>query len=163
MLSGTGVSALDGSHSTERVFAPGVLARLDARIRGHALDRALAAGVEPIDSPALAHRAARLTAPRMRRRAADGIERLLDAAVQAPSPRRVSPSRAAVAARAEALWETAGLLRSSSPVYARGMAILTVLLTDGTGPAYAESPNGAFAERLEAARVALMGGIGDEE
>jgi nucleoside-diphosphate-sugar epimerase len=157
MLIDTGSRARDGDHSTERVFAPGILARLDARIRGHALDRALAAGVHPVDSPALAHRAAQLTAPRMRRRTADGIERLLDAAVQAPSPRRVSPSRAAVAAQADALRETAALLRTSSPVYARGVAILTILLSDGTGPAYAESRNGAFAHRLDQARAELSG------
>ena len=156
------IDTRDISVPSECVFAPGILARLEARVRARTLDRALAAGTDPVDSPALAHRAARLTAPPMRGRAADGVERLLDAAVQAPSRRRVSPSRAAVAAQAEELRATAALLRASTPVYARGMAILTVLLSDGTGPAYVESRNGAFADRLEEARAALMGRIGDE-
>lgn len=153
---------LDTGGRSERAFAPGFLARLDARVRSHRLDRALAEGAQPVDSPALARRAALLTAARTRRRVADGIERLLDAAAQAPRRGRVSPSRAAVAAEADDLRETAALLRGSPPVYARGIAILTVLLGDGTGPAYVESGNGAFAHRLEEARAALMGRIEGE-
>lgn len=142
-----------------RVFAPGIVARANARIRARTLDRALAGGAHPSDSPALAHRAARLASPQTRRHAADGLERLLAAATGPPSRRRVHPRRGAVVAQAEQLRDTAALLRAPIAVYAQGMAMLTLLLSDGTGPAYSEGRDGAFAGELERAREALTGRI----
>jgi hypothetical protein len=146
----------DGSPPA-RAFAPGPAVRLLARTRARALDRALAAGTGADGSSALALRAARLTSPRMRSRVADHLERLLEAAEAPPSRRRVTPRRTVVLAEAAQLRETAALLRRPTPVYARGVALLTRLLADGTGPAYAPSREGAFAERLREARAALRG------
>ncbi len=55
-----------------------------------------------------------------------------------------------------ALRELAALLRGSTPVYARGVAMLHALLTDGTGPVYTD-PDGALLEtRLHEAREATF-------
>jgi hypothetical protein len=108
----------DGSPSA-RAFAPGPAARLLARTRARALDRALAAGTGADGSSLLALRAARLTSPRARARVADHLDRLLAAAEAPPSRRRVQPRRTAVLAEAAQLRDTAALLRRPAPVYAR--------------------------------------------
>lgn len=146
----------DGSPSA-RAFAPGPAARLLARTRARALDRALAAGTGADGSSLLALRAARLTSPRARARVADHLDRLLAAAEAPPSRRRVQPRRTAVLAEAAQLRDTAALLRRPAPVYARGVALLTLLLADGTGPAYAAAREGALGDRLREAREALRG------
>jgi hypothetical protein len=146
----------DGS-TPAGAFAPGLAARLRARTRARALDRALAAGSGADGSSALALRAARLTSPRTRARVADHVERLLAAAERPPSRRRIGPRRAVVVAEGEQLRETAALLRGPTPVYARGLALLMLLLSDGTGPAYAPGREEAFAERLHEAQAALRG------
>jgi hypothetical protein len=157
MLIEAGSLTLRDGSAPARAFAPGLAARLRAWSRARALDRALAAGSGADGSSALALRAARLTSPRTRARVADDVERLLAAAEAPPSPRRIGPCRAVVAAAAEQLRETAALLRGPTPVYARGIAMLTLLLSDGTGPAYAPAREGAFPERLQEARAALLG------
>src|SRR5947209_7677260 len=59
-----------------RRLDPGWTARLAARLRGSALDRALSAGADPAASPQLAARAARLTSASMRCQVARGLERI---------------------------------------------------------------------------------------
>ena len=56
---------------------PTPLTRARARLRRSSLDRALAQGADPCPSPALAHRAARLTSERSRQRLATWIEAIL--------------------------------------------------------------------------------------
>ena len=56
---------------------PGRIARLLARTRSGALDRALIAGADPASSPQLAARTTILTSPGFRGLIADGLERLL--------------------------------------------------------------------------------------
>jgi hypothetical protein len=48
------------------------------------------------------------------------------------------------------------VLASDLPVYARGIALLNQLLTDGNGPAYHGTVD-SLARRLEEARMALQG------
>jgi hypothetical protein len=140
----------------EQLLAPHVLARLGARIRAGALDRALIAGARPDDSPQLAARAAALTSRRHRRELADGLDRLV---LAASGPQRrwwALAGRRSVLANADALDELATLLRSDAPLYARGIALIAETLSDGVGPAYlGEAP--ALARRLSDAGVALSG------
>jgi hypothetical protein len=156
-------SAARESFSTiyERVagqaFTPGRTARLIARLRSGALDRALIDGADPASSSQLAARAASLTSPRSRELIADGLERLV--LVAEGSTRRwwAASRRVAVVANARELRELAALLRGGSLLYARGMAILGELLSDGAGPAYLGEADG-LAHELSRARIALGGG-----
>ena len=136
---------------------PGRAARMTARMRAGALDRALIAGADPASSTQLAARATSLTSPRFRALIADGLERLL---LVAEGPTRrwwAAARRGAVLANARELAELAALLRGGALLYARGIAILGELLSDGTGPAYRGEVDD-LAQELRRARIALGGG-----
>ena len=140
-----------------QAFTPGRVARLIARLRAGALDRALIDGADPASSPQLAARAASLTSPRFRELLAAGLERLV---LVAEGPTRrwwVASHRGPVVANARELHELAALLRGGSLLYARGMAILGELLSDGAGPAYLGEAD-RLSDELTRARIALDGG-----
>jgi hypothetical protein len=121
------------------------------------LDRDLAAGRRPGSSPAHARRARRLVAPRGRRRLAAGLERPLAAAV-APRPvysAAVPPHRGEVRAAREDLEALVERLRDERPVTARGVALVSLLLSDGASPAYAPRRPGALSEWAATALRAL--------
>jgi len=117
--------------------------RLVARVRFATLDEALAAGVEPESGPALALRAERLIAPPMRHRLGRCLRFYANEARRRRSPWR-APWPAAppplpgsgphVAGAADELLELADMLEGSEPVEVRGVALVSVLLTDGGGP-----------------------------
>jgi hypothetical protein len=137
-----------------RSLRPGPLARLTARVHSQSLDRALIAGADPSGSPQLAARTAQLTSPRTRALISGGLERLLRGA-QGPQRRWSAISRRGqLLANASRLHELAGVLASDVPVYARGIALLNELLTDGNGPAYHGTVE-SLARRLDEARMAL--------
>ena len=136
-------------------FEPGFTARLAARARGHALDRALIEGADPAATAQLAARAARLTSMPMRREVARGLDRLALEGREAPARWQVRPFKRAAAANAPELHALAARLRGSGPLYARGIAMLSRLLTEGAGPAYSDRRGELLAQRLHDARVAL--------
>jgi hypothetical protein len=107
---------------------PGVRDRVAARLRARRLDRALARGVHPEATAALALRARRLTGSCRRRVMADGYRR-----VPVKARGRLDGVGADFAGIAERL-------AGPGPVTARGAARAWLLLTDGTGPLY-NSPN----------------------
>jgi hypothetical protein len=139
-----------------RLFRPGLRTRVAARLRGAALDRALADGADPADCPRLAARAAQLTCRDARARLADTVERFVVAA-ELPSWGRVSPARGGVRANRAQFVELAARLRSDAPVYARGMAELKLMLRDGTGPAYLDRHGEALARQLAVVFAGLNG------
>jgi hypothetical protein len=116
----------------------------------------LVAGADPARSRQLAARACWLTSSAHRRSLASAIERLLRSAYQPVNFWGVTPQRRAVMDHADELSALACLLRSRSPLYAGGIAMLGRLLSDGTGPAYVGEPE-LLARRLSEARVALAG------
>jgi hypothetical protein len=134
---------------------PGFAARLGARARGHALDRALIEGADPAATAQLAARAGRLTSMPMRREVARGLDRLALGGREAPARWQVRPFKRAAAANASELHALAARLRGSGPLYARGIAMLSRLLTEGAGPAYSDRRGELLAQRLRDARVAL--------
>jgi hypothetical protein len=121
-----------------RLFGPSVPARITARLRAGVLDRALAAGADPAASPQIAARTAKLGSTLMRTRIAEGLERLALSADKPRSRLRILPSRAAMLGNRSEMLELADILRQNRPLYARGVAMLKVILTDGTGPAYTD-------------------------
>jgi hypothetical protein len=138
-----------------RLLEPSAAVRIAARLRRGMLDRALTNGADPAASRLIAARAAQLASASMRARVADGLERL---ALSADSPRsrvRILPSRAAMLGNRSELLELAGLLRRDRPLYARGVAMLEVILTDGASPAYTDRRGEALARQLQIARAGL--------
>jgi hypothetical protein len=151
-----GSSPLRHRHVARRTLGPGRVARLAARARPGSLDRQLIAGLDAADSPQLAARAARLVTPRTRALLAEGLERLLGAA-QGPQRRWCAVGqRAPLLANAQEIRELTLLLRGETPLRARGIAILSELLSDGTGPAY-QGGREDLARRLAEARSAICG------
>lgn len=112
--------------------------RVAAHIRRRRLDRALAGGIPPETSVALALRAERLTEPEHRRSMAQALRRILRESRDGgrAGPGRVPPSRARVRAAREQLAMLADTLEDPGPVSAGGAAQALMLLTDGTGPLY---------------------------
>jgi hypothetical protein len=91
----------------------------------------------------------------MRREVASGLDELALDGPGAGGRWRVRPFRAAAAANAPELHALAARLREPGPLYARGIAMLSRLLTEGTGPAYNDSRGDLLAQRLRDARVAM--------
>lgn len=112
--------------------------RLLAQARASSLDRQLAAGRPPRSSHALAIRARELVSPAARRELAQCWANVLDQAARRPVP--VSPRaplrHGAVIAVREDLREMILVLTSGLPIGARGAAMASWLLSDGTGPLY---------------------------
>jgi hypothetical protein len=116
----------------------GLWLRLQVAWRSAALDRELAEGVDSGSSPLLALRARTLTAPRGRRRIADGLVRAqrsarsrtpgITAAIQ-PDARELRAASPVLAALGERLHD-------AEPVAAQGVAMLALLLTDGESVLY---------------------------
>jgi hypothetical protein len=138
--------------------------RLLARCQAGRLDRELAEGASPEASAALAARAMRLTSMEFRRGLAASLRRIVVAtgepaqvrsAAAPKSPGAVRPPRvplrhARISRSARLLAELASRLAEPGPVPVQGVAMVTRLLSDGTGPLYREASRddlGAVAER----------------
>ena len=112
--------------------------RLLARALASSLDRQLAAGRPPLSGHALAIRAREIISPAARRDLAQRWSNVLDRASRRPVPRspRAPLRRGAVIAAGEDLREMISVLTSGLPIDARGAAMASRLLSDGTGPLY---------------------------
>jgi hypothetical protein len=140
--------------------------RLLAHCQAGRLDRELAEGTSPEASAALAARAMRLTSLGYRRDLAASLRRIVVAtgepapvrAVQVAAPKspgaarplRVPLHHARVSQYARLLAELATRLAAPGPVPVRGVAMVTRLLSEGTGPLYREASRddlGLIAER----------------
>lgn len=153
----------------DRVAFPGIRLRLGAEPWRHVrlavvvwcqaaqLDRQLAAGTNPQRSPALRLRAQTITARRSRRRLAGGLGRALSNAEDiAPGfTAAVRTHHREVLAAGIVLEALRRRLCAPEPVTAQGVAILQVLLTDGTSLLYRTGEPGALGSHLRAAAAAL--------
>jgi hypothetical protein len=148
--------------------------RVAARCAAARLDRELAAGASPEVSARLGARAGQLTSAKYRRDLAASLLRLLAAAGEpgaaepgagaaepgagvgkpgavvlvpgrAGRPARLPLCRARIRQSGPVLAELAGRLAEPGPVPVRGVAIVSQLLADGTGPLY----HAACADDLE--------------
>jgi hypothetical protein len=126
----------------------GLRARLKAFTGRMELDRRLAAGETPSAGPELARRAYVLRHWRVRHRLADGLEALVIDAVAPPheAGATVPVQRTAVLAAQHDLLRLARALRSEPAPPVRGIAMVSILLTDGSGPVFAPHPIVTLAE-----------------
>lgn len=114
--------------------------RLLARWRCRSLDAELAEGA-PVDiDPRRAVRAAMLIEPGRRQSLADAWVAVLRRARQSTrvGDPRVPVVRTRVLSAGAEITELIDALRAPAPVPARGVAIASRLLTDGTGPVYSQ-------------------------
>jgi hypothetical protein len=149
------VLAAEEAFNAERALHPPLSSRIAARLLATRLDRALIAGADPARSPRLAARAALLTARSTRYELADGLDLIVASAQGPPSSRRVLPRHSTVLANAPLLREIARTLRGPEPLYARGIAMIHRLLTDGTGPMYTSRDGSVLERELLKARAAV--------
>jgi hypothetical protein len=140
-----------------RLFGPARRTRLAARLWAGSLDRELADGADPADCPQLAARAAYLTCPATRARLAATVERFVTAADLPAARARVHPSRGGVRANRNRMLELTARLRDDAPVYARGVAEVNLMLSDGAGPAYVDGHGDALARQLTSVLADLRG------
>jgi hypothetical protein len=146
--------------------------RLLARVLAVRLDRQLASGTRPEADAILAARAMFLTSVRYRRALARSLRRML--AASAAPPARPYPMAAAKSAEpafrphgplrrdriARSAPELAGLanyLAAPRPVPARGVALVSLLLTDGCGPLYRAAAQENLGGLIDQASQALAG------
>lgn len=143
---------------SEELDRPGLAVRIHVSTHRPSLDRELARGDDPLRSGALALRARQLASRRTRERLAAGLERLVELAERTPSQRQPVwiPRREILEARSQ-LIGLASRLRDTRPVYARGVAMVSRLIQDGTGPAFAANADGALRGAIAAAASALEG------
>jgi hypothetical protein len=110
--------------------------RFRARALAASLDRQLAAGIPAESSRPLGIRARRIVSPAGRREIAEGWDQVLDHGRRPPVPRtpRAPLCRDRLAAAEREVREMLAVLAGPSPIAARGAAMASLLLSDGTGP-----------------------------
>ena len=129
-------------------------------LRRHTLDRRLAMGADPLESAALARRARALRGWRPRHAFADGIERVVHEA-EHPDDRftaAIPVAREEVLSARGDLLRVAEALRAEPPCDVRGIAEVSLLLTDGSGPLFTRRPAGTLREAALRAAFHLEAG-----
>jgi hypothetical protein len=136
-----------------------------ARCAAARLDRELAAGASPETSATLAARAMQLTSVKVRRDLAASVQRILAAAghpaqvTLAPAvavyPSRLPLRRTRISQSAVPLARLTGYLTAPGPVPVQGVAIISQLLADGTGPLYRQGCADDLGDIIENATQAL--------
>jgi len=143
--------------------------RMLARGLATRLDRQLADGVPPEASAILAARAMFLTSVGFRRALAASLRRILAASAPPSQDEPQRPPASGVAHRpyvllrrdriarsAAGLAGLAGFLAEQGPVPARGVAMVSQLLTDGGGPLYRAGSRDDLNAIIERASQALI-------
>jgi hypothetical protein len=112
--------------------------RLLASLFGHVLDRQLAAGCSPESGQLRAARAERLVSTPERRRLLRDWEKVVDEAFTSPRARNphAPVGRERIVDAMEDVRTMLAALSTPFPVSARGVAMASLMLSDGTGPLY---------------------------
>jgi hypothetical protein len=166
----SGTSTL-GAHEILDVFEevgaelerPALALRIRVAARRRVLDKDLARGDSPLRSDVYALRARQLVERRSRERLARALERLVEGAERTPSPSEIVwlPKGEILDART-GLLSLARRLRDARPVYACGVAMVSQLVCDGTGPAFTPRAGVALRRAIAEATDALEGMFRDE-
>jgi hypothetical protein len=137
----------------------GVRHRLRVRRWASRLDRDLAGGASPESTRERALHAQRLVAPSSRRRLARSIQRAQAAALPSAAPRlhALPLCRDRVRQASQELDVVRERLVAGSPLPARGVAMLRVLLTNGSGPLYQRRSRDDLRSQLTEIAAALAG------
>jgi hypothetical protein len=131
--------------------------RMLARLRAARLDRELSEGADPDASPQLCARVLALTSTPGRMALAEGLERLVHSAHSPAAGRHVPLQAAPVLSNEPVVEELVSVLRAGTPLYVRGLAMLSRLLSDSSGLAYHSDSGARLAEELQRVRAAFAG------
>jgi hypothetical protein len=131
------------------------LLRVRTALRRARLDAALAAGTDPTQSRELSLRAGQITARKRRLRIAASLLDAVAVAERPPGGAAVPVHRPAVREARAALMSLARELAERPLLSPRGVALVSKLLRDGTGPLYRTTANGELAAAVDHARRAL--------
>lgn len=132
--------------------------RLQCRLLADRLDRTLAVGIHPEVDVLLTLHAQRLVREDTRLELAASLERLLAAASRPVSVLSRIPSMAVLPRVAAAQGDIEALvdhLRACVPVSARGVALVRILLRDGSGPLFRYESTGDLGAQVRQAVRAL--------
>ena len=154
----SGIASLPYSQRDQEPEAPLHL-QLRARFASQRLDRLMARGTSPEESPLLAARARQLVDADARDRLAASVERLVALANENPHA-LVGPARAPFGAKRVLsnrllFGRIAEILRQSRPPAVRGIAMTSVLLRDNASALYANDSPGDLREVLNGIADAL--------
>ncbi len=121
------------------------------------LDRRIAQGADPHESPELARRVRQLSSRRWRNGLAVGLRRMVEAAEEPRSgmTSQVPLNRREILADRELFLELARDLSSPDDLKPRGIACVERLLTDSCSPCFVTSRPGELGPALRQARAAL--------
>jgi hypothetical protein len=133
--------------------------RILARLQAPWLDLALASGVDPAGSPQLERRAAHLLSHLNRVRVVGALRQTRRSAGARIDPRdpRVPVDPEEVRMAEGQLVELEELLIGTTPVYCRGVAMASQIVSEGTGPLYRPQRRGELRERVAKVLAALRG------
>jgi hypothetical protein len=151
-----GRSECDVDRLVADVERPGLALRARVYKSRRALDAQLAKGVSPARSAALALRARQLVSSESRQRLARRVVRRVEEAQRA-RPIALPRARRAIHELQMALLDVAVRLRTERPVYAQGMASLSLALGDTCRSAYSPRAANGLCETIRAATEALDG------
>ncbi len=139
--------------------------RILARCTAWRLDSDLAVGTSPETSISLATRAMQLTSGKYRGELATGLQRILAAVAEQPAekrsgvaaipPPRLPLCRARISRSAGPLATLAGHLTAPGPIPVQGVAMVSQLLTNGTGPLYRQASSDDLGDIIDKATQAL--------
>jgi hypothetical protein len=148
-----------GGRLDAQLDRPALALRARVLASRRSLDEALADGASPLWTPELALRARQLVSRGSRRQLATSLERLVEEARRTVSPRAVAVPlpRKEIAEAQPCIFSIAARLRDERPVYARGVALLSRLLSDGAGPAYNPHAGRSLRRALGGIAAALDG------
>jgi hypothetical protein len=112
------------------------------RLHRHRLDRELASGVDPNVDRLRRERAHELVGEKTRRKLAASLERLLAEAYSAPRPfsSQAPIARAAIRNSYGELETIVERLKAPAYISSQGVAMISLLLTDGAGSLYGNNP-----------------------
>jgi hypothetical protein len=158
MSSATASQPIQISHGRSPGGEPGPLLRLLVRLRASRLDRLLAGGANPAESPELSLRAEQLSDRRERERIARSVDELLHLASQDRAAflgySRIPFARHQVRANRESFRQLADVLRSDRAIRPRAIAMARQLLSDFRGPIYTAGPAYRLSEAVAATLAA---------
>lgn len=134
--------------------------RVRARLQRRRLDRELASGTDPNTDPARRERARELVGEKTRRQIAACLERLLAEADSAPRgayTSRMPIARTAIRDSRLDLETIVERLKAPAYISSRGVAMISLLCSDGAGPLYGNNP--AHSQELRRALAAVVEAI----
>jgi hypothetical protein len=143
------VSVLVREGAGIRLHAATVNERVQARLRAHGGDRALAEGASPDDSVVLALHARRILSPRARAALASSLRRIVYTTQDGSTGRTGAPfSRPQVRRATVELVELADRLDRAGPIAPQSVAMARVVLADGSGPLFRHDADQSLRLRL---------------